>query len=107
VARELRRDLVDALGDDQRRTFDRFGEEIPQGAIQAAREQHSFAILRDERERAVDVQHAVWIGREAESRASFGLAHRPESLRLRPDQVDQSRSIRGNRHRVLIAFEGA
>ena len=38
VARELRRDLIDTLGDDQRRTFDCFGQEITERAIQAARE---------------------------------------------------------------------
>jgi len=100
VTRQFSGDLVDALGDDQRRAFDRLGEKIPQRTIQASREENAFSVLRHERERTVDVEHARRIGGE-EARASLGLAHRPESLRLRPDQVDQPGRI--SRHRVLIA----
>ena len=47
---ELGRNLVDAFGDDQDWALSGLGEEVPQGAVQAARQVHLLVLLRNQRE---------------------------------------------------------
>ena len=57
-------DAVDAVGDHQERSGGLLGQEVPQRPTQAAGQAHTLALARDERERAVDVEHCGRVVRE-------------------------------------------
>src|SRR5512140_3913360 len=89
VTRQLARDVVDALGDDQHGTFGGLREEISQRAIEAAGENDALSVLYYEREGSVDLEHGARVVRE-QALGRVGFAEVPESLRLRPNQVDDA-----------------
>src|SRR5262245_11257958 len=60
-ARELARDLVDSLGDNQDGPVYCLREKVAEWPVQAAREQDTFSVLSDERERTVDRKHRVGV----------------------------------------------
>src|SRR5207247_2578875 len=97
VTRELRRDLIDALRDDERGSVNGFGEKIAHRAIEAARKSDAFARVCDERERALNLEHDTRVRRE-QSASRLSFAHGPESLRLRGNQVDDTRDGNLVRH---------
>ena len=57
AALEFGRDFIDPLRHDEHGAVDRFRQEVAERPLQAARENHALAFLRDKRERAVDSQN--------------------------------------------------
>src|SRR6266404_2330440 len=92
AARELRRDLVDPLGDDQDRAVGRLGEEIAQRPLEAPRQDYALAFLGHERERAVDREYAPGISGEQRAPSCREITG-PEMLRAIRDQVDHLRNL--------------
>ena len=76
---QFRRDLVDSLRHDQHRPVGCLRQEIAQRPIQAPRQNHSLAVLRDERERAIDREYDGGI-RGEQSAASGSKITGPEVL---------------------------
>ena len=55
---------VDAIGDKQRRTGGALGEEVADGAVHRPRDAHGDAVVRHQREGAVDSANGVGIARQ-------------------------------------------
>ena len=91
MARQLRRDLVDALGHDQHWSIGGLRQKVSHRTVETSRQHDALAFLRDEREGAVDVEHWPDVIRE-ESGRGFGFVIRPEPLRLGRNQVDDARN---------------
>src|SRR5262252_4122971 len=89
MPRELRADLVDALSHDENGTVHRFGEKISKRPVEAAREHHALAVLRDEGERAVYFQYGSRI-RAKQPTSGVVVGRGPESLTFRSDQIDHA-----------------
>ena len=79
MACELGSYLVNALGDDQRGSFDGLCQEIPHWPVEAAREQNTLAVLHYQCKGAIDCQNCIDITSEqpAPSLRFVGL---PEAL---------------------------
>src|SRR5690242_19322215 len=90
AAPKLRGDLVDPLGDDQRGSFDRLGEKVAHRTIEAPRQYNALPILRYERERAFDRENGIRIIGE-QTAPCFRFVDRPEPLRFRGNEVDDTR----------------
>src|SRR6185437_231245 len=101
---ELSLDLVDSLGDDQHRTGGRFGEEVSQRPVEASGEHDALAVLRDERERAVEREDVAGLS-GANALARRGFTHRPEALRSWWDEVDDFCNRVAHDDRFFVVFE--
>ncbi len=61
---QLRGDLVDALGDDQRWSIGSLGEKISQRTVETSRQYDLLPVLRNERKRAVDAKNCIHVTSE-------------------------------------------
>jgi hypothetical protein len=94
---QLRRDLVNPLGDDEHGSVGGLGEEIPHRPVEAPRQYDALPVLGDEREGAVDREGAGRVGRE-ETTPGVRFRSRPEALRFRRNEVDDAGNGTGLGH---------
>ena len=92
ATRQLGRDLVDPLGDDEHRSVHRLRQEVAHRPVEAPRQHDALPVLRHERERAVDRQHRADVVREQSAPRLVGV-DRPEPLGLVGDQVDDAGDV--------------
>ena len=88
---ELLADSVDSLGHDQHGPFARLREKLAQRAVEAPRKDDSLSLLRDERERAFELAHAIGV-QSQQPPLCLHFADAPEALRIRWYEVDDVRN---------------
>jgi len=79
ATRQLGGDLVDSLGDDQRRSVDSLGQKVSKWPVETSGQHHSLAILRHDCERAIDAENSFDITSEQPA-PRFRFVDRPEAL---------------------------
>jgi hypothetical protein len=89
TARQLGRDRVDPLGDDQYRSIDSFREKVSQRAVETARQHDSLAILSDEGKGPLEIEYSGNVASEKPT-SSVGFVNRSGSCRLFGNQVDDA-----------------
>src|SRR5690242_10315921 len=89
---ELLADLIDSIGDNEDGSVRGFREEVSHRAVETSCEKNALAILCNDGKGASNVEHWLHVARE-QPVASFAFIHRPQSLRLWRDEVDDA----GNR----------
>ena len=107
---ELGANLIDSLGDDEHGAGGGLRQEIAQRPLQAAGQDDAIAVVRDERERAVDRQHAGWIRGEQRPVRTLEVTG-PQMLCGVRNQVDDLRDVlvhgRAGRMRIACPPPGA
>jgi|SRR6185295_5145907 len=91
VPPQLGGNLVDALGDYQNGSVGGFCQEVSQRTVQAAGEQHSLAILGDDRKGSVDAENFTRVTSEQPA-SSLRFVDRPKPLGVLCDKVDDTRN---------------
>jgi hypothetical protein len=92
VTLELFSDLIDSIRNYQHWSVSGFREKVSHRTVETSREKNSLAFLRHDRKGASNVEHWAHVIGE-QSVASFGFIHRPQSLRLGRNEIDDA----GNR----------
>ena len=87
VTPELRRDLVDSLGNDQYWPIGGLRQKVSHRTVETSRQCDPLPILSNESKRAVDAQYSIDVTSEQPA-PSFRFVDRPESLGLWGDQID-------------------
>ena len=89
TSRQLRRDRIDPLGNDQYRTIGSLCEKVAQRTVETARQDDALAILRDEGKGSFETEYCVDIAGE-HATPGFGLVNGSESCWVVGNQVDDA-----------------